>query len=82
MTVSYKPQFKVFGDPKFYSNGIAFATHAEAEENAREKYNSWTSAEEYRVVESDEPVNYAMVEGQLTPVKTGKRDPLAGDGMD
>lgn len=68
MTTSFKPEFRVAGDPKFYPNNIAFATKEEAEANGLDKFRKWTMAAEYRVVESDEPVNYRWVEGKLEPV--------------
>ena len=66
--MSYKPEFKVYGDDKFYANAVVFATKEEAEGNASAKYRAWTMAEAYRVVESDEPVNYRWVNGKLESV--------------
>ena len=58
MTMSFKPEFRVAGDPKFYPNNCAFATKEEALANGDHKFCNWTMAAEYRVVESDQPVNY------------------------
>lgn len=59
--MSFKPEIKVFNDDKFYQNGQNFATYDEAFESARDRYNCWTMADAYRVVEVDSaefPVNY------------------------
>jgi hypothetical protein len=66
--MSWKPEFKVYGDEKFYQNGVAFATKEEAEGNAKNKFSAWTMAEQWRVVESTEPVNYAWIDNKLVPV--------------
>ncbi len=56
--MSYKVQIKVSGDPKFYDNAIRLATKAEAQAYGDNKLRSWTLAETYAVVETDDPVNY------------------------
>lgn len=43
---------------KFCGNGIRLATREEAEKYARDLMMRWTLVTEWRVVESDEPVNY------------------------
>ena len=63
MPTSYKPEFKVFGDPKFYSNVTRFATKEEAEQAASSRFAVWAMAEDYRVTESDDPVNRRRVDG-------------------
>lgn len=68
MPTSYAPEFKVFGDPKFYRNAERYATEAEAQQSASARYAVWTMAEEYRVTEAEEPVNYAIVDGQRVSV--------------
>jgi len=50
---------------KFCGNGLRFATEAEAKEYVDDLEWRWTAVRETRVVESDEPVNYAYREGQL-----------------
>jgi hypothetical protein len=67
--MSFKTEIKVFNDPKFYPNGVAFATKNEADFYGRYKINTWMMADAYQVVESDEPVNYAWspTEGLIDP---------------
>jgi len=62
--MSYKVQFKTLGDPKFYDNAVRFATAEEAEAEGADRYARWTMAEAYRVVESDDPVNYKREDGR------------------
>jgi hypothetical protein len=54
---------------------VVFATKEEAAENARNLFNSWTTADDYRAVETDEPVNYQMVNGRarLVPYPEGEK---------
>lgn len=62
--MSFKPVFQVGSDTAWYDNAQRFATHAEALESAEARYNVWTSAVAYDAVESDDPVNYAWVDGR------------------
>lgn len=63
--MSFKPQIKAHGEDTFASNSLAFATHAEAEQYAKQLFQRWLAADEWRVVESDQSVNCVMVDGQL-----------------
>ena len=56
--MSFTTEFKVFNDPKFYPNGIAFATKNEANAYGSYKLGTWMMSDAYQVVESTEPVNY------------------------
>ena len=66
--MSWKPEVKTGNDNKFYGNALAFATKEEAETSARDLMNRWLLVVEYRAVESDEPVNYKLVDGVLEAV--------------
>jgi len=68
MPRSYKPEIKVYRDPTFYQNSLAFATHEEAHRNAEDKFIVWTQAEAFRVAESDEEPNYTYVDGVLKAI--------------
>ena len=57
--MSYKTEIRVSGDPKYYPNGVTFAFEEEAKEYGLYKLSTWSMAENFRVVQSDEPVNYA-----------------------
>lgn len=58
--MSFKPEVRTGNDPKWYDNNLAFATYDEAEYSARDLMNRWLLVVEYRVVESDEEVNYSI----------------------
>lgn len=71
--MSFKPMIKTINDPKFYPNNLAFATREEAEVSAKDTYGRWLSATEWRVDESDQPVNYRIDMGTMvmTAVEVG-----------
>lgn len=76
--MSYKPEVRTGSDPKWYDNNLAFATYDEAEYSARDLMNRWLLVVEYRVVESDEPVNYHidLETGEMNAVKKEEADAL------
>ncbi len=61
--MSWKPQ--VFVEGSWAGNGLAFATKAEAENNARDLLMRWYVPTDSRAVESEEPVNYSYVDRRL-----------------
>lgn len=67
--MSFKPEFIADASGKFYGNALRFATYEEALDNARALANRWLAVTDFRAVESDEPVNYAWVNGALVAVK-------------
>ena len=68
--MSWKPEVKVMNNNGQWSqNNLAFATEAEELESARDLFNRWILVEEFRAVESDQPVNYAIIDGKLQEVK-------------
>lgn len=70
MCESWKPEVRTGTDPKFYANNLAFATKEEAERSARDLMGRWMLVVEWRVVESDQPVNYRITaEGVMEEVK-------------
>ena len=66
--MSFKPEVSTDSSGKFYDNALCFATYAEALQSASELSRRWTLVRDYRAVESDDPVNYAYVDGVLTAV--------------
>ena len=66
--MSWKPEISTDGGKTFGQNGQAFATKAEAETMANDIFGRWMLATDYRAVESDEPVNYEIVNGALRSV--------------
>lgn len=69
--MSYKPEVRTGNDPKFYGNALAFATREEAEANVGELMMRWFAVVETRVVESDQPVTHAWVDGKLVSLQSG-----------
>lgn len=68
--MSWKPEVRTGNDPKFYANNLAFATREEAERSAKDLMARWFLVVEWRVVESDQPVNYRLDEaGELHAVQ-------------
>ncbi len=61
--MSWKPQ--VFVEGAWVGNGLAFATKAEAEDNAKDLLYRWYVPTDSRAVESEEPVNYSYVDRRL-----------------
>lgn len=61
--MSFKVEVIADSSGKFCGNGVAFATHAEAELAARDLASRWMLVREWRVVESDETPNYEIRDG-------------------
>ncbi len=70
--MSFKPQVRTRGDTQFNSNNLAFATREEAETSARDLMSRWMLVDEWRVVESDQPVNYRLREDGALEATDGK----------
>ncbi len=70
MSKSWKPEFLVQGE--WCSNAQRFATSAEAWESAHTRFLVWTMPSDYRVSESDDPVNYHVVDGRDTPLPSAE----------
>lgn len=69
---SWKPEVKIAGNGDEWSqNSLAFATRDEALHSARDLMNRWLLVTDYRAAESDQAVNYAIVDGELQEVRRG-----------
>jgi hypothetical protein len=66
--MSWKPEVVADGSGKFFGNALRFATREEAEQNVHALMMRWTSVRETRVVECEDPVNYAWRDGALVQV--------------
>jgi hypothetical protein len=66
-TVSYKPEVLVQG--QWSQNNLAFATYEEAEQSAKDLYSRWMLVTDSRAVESDQPVNYKIVDNVMSAVE-------------
>ena len=67
--MSFKPELSTDGGKTFHANGLAFATKEEAELSAKDTYGRWLLATHWRAVESDQPVNYQIVDGVMSAVE-------------
>ena len=66
--MSFKPQVQTDFSGKFYDNHLAFASYQEAYDNARDLSRRWMMVRDFRVVESDQPVNYSYLNGELKEI--------------
>lgn len=63
--MSFKPSVSTDGGATFNENALAFATREEAEASAKDLMSRWLLVTDWRAVESDQPVNYAIKDGVL-----------------
>jgi hypothetical protein len=67
--MSWKPEVQIEPNGKWCGNGLRFATRDEAMSQVSDLAYRWTSVHDMRVVEDDNPVNYAYVDHKLVEVK-------------
>lgn len=67
--MNYRPEVSTDGGKTFGQNGQIFPTKEEAEHMARDIYGRWMLATDYRATETEDPVNYTIVDGVLMPVE-------------
>ena len=58
--MSFKPSVSTDGGVTFNENALAFATYEEAEISVKDLTSRWVLVTDWRVIESDQPVNYAI----------------------
>ena len=63
--MNFRPELSTDRGVSFGQNAQVFATREEAETMARDIFNRWLAATDYRVTETEDPVNYAVVDGAL-----------------
>ena len=68
MPTSWKPEVQTDSTGAWYGNALRFATKEEAEANAKALSGRWTAVLATRATESDDPVNYSWVDGQLVSI--------------
>jgi hypothetical protein len=66
--MSFKPEVVADSSGKFCGNALAFETEKEAEDYARDLARRWTLVTQWRVVPSEQPVNYRYVDGKTIAV--------------
>jgi hypothetical protein len=63
--MSFKPEVQTVSDGDSWTgNGLRFATREEAQSNVNDLMGRWMAVTATRVVESDDPVNYAWITGK------------------
>ena len=67
--MSFKPEVSTDGGRTFHQNALAFATREEAETSVRDLMFHWMLVTDWRVAESDQPVNYTFKGGALEVAK-------------
>jgi hypothetical protein len=65
--MSFKYEVEV--DGKFSGNAVRFATKEEADFGGRELLSRWFVPTDYRVVESDDEVNYVVKDGRIERIE-------------
>lgn len=63
--MSWAPEVQTGNDEKFYGNSLRFATKEEAEISAKDLMARWLLVVAWRVVETDDPVNYRIKDNVL-----------------
>jgi hypothetical protein len=66
---SWKVEVKTYGENKWSSNGLRFATEDEAKEAAKDLAARWTMLEHWRTERSFDAVNYKWENGKAEPVR-------------
>lgn len=66
--MSWKPEVQTDNTGAWYGNGLRFATEQEAYDNARALADRWFAVRAFRAAPSDDPVNYAWIDGGLVDV--------------
>jgi len=65
MATSFKPEVRADNTGTWAGNALRFATKAEAERYVADLAMRWTLVYDTRVVETEDPVNYAIVDNKL-----------------
>jgi hypothetical protein len=75
MTISYKPEVIADGSGKFCGNALVFATKEEAETYVIDLAMRWTAVRDWRVVETDAPATYHIVNGRAESLDGKAKQP-------
>ena len=67
--MSWKPSVRVINETKFSFNALCFATEQEAKDSAQDLAMRWFAVEEWKAVESADPVTHSYLDHQLKPVE-------------
>lgn len=72
--MSWKPEVIADDSGQFVGNALCFATQSEAKQYAIDLSCRWTAVRDWRVVESDEPVNYKIEDGRLMRIEEAAKE--------
>jgi hypothetical protein len=64
-----------FDGGKVTGNSLHFATRAEAEASAHDKFQLWTRPHDWSVMETDDPVSHAYIDGRVFPIDNPAGEP-------
>jgi hypothetical protein len=67
--MSYKVEVNTVRFGPWDTNSLRFATENEAQLYGNDLFNRWTSVRDYRVVASEDPVNYRWQDNILIPIE-------------
>ena len=67
--MSYKVACQVVGESTWAYNALRFETEGEADAYGRDLFGRWLMLKDFEVHASDEPVNWAIVNGILVRVE-------------
>jgi len=62
---SWKAEVQVPNDPKWYDNAVRFKSRDEALKYGRDLFNRWTTAERWRVIQTDDEVTARWLDGRI-----------------
>ena len=68
MMKSHKPQVGDNSGVRWYGNSLRFATREEALANAKHLMGRWVLVQRTCVIESEDPVTHALIDGELVRV--------------
>ena len=77
--MNYRPEISTDGGKSFGQNAQVFATKEEAQTMARDIFGRWMLATDYRATETEDPVNYKLVGGVLSPVEVAVVESEGGE---
>jgi hypothetical protein len=63
--MSWKGEVQTDSSGKWYDNAVRLPDEKQAMEYTYDLFMRWTAVKEWRVVQSEDPVNYDWVAGQL-----------------
>ena len=72
--MNYRPELSTDGGKSFGQNAQVFAKKEDAEWMAKDIFGRWFAATDWRVTETEDPVNYRLIDNKLEPVASKMGD--------